>query len=105
MKKVDYICISALHFPGHELVARFSAPDENLSAEWRVILRDGSTYVRQQLVLRVELRGVLVRNIELFDQQVPNAHTEGAVDGSPVAVDSPPAPTRHRSLKHLSKRT
>src|SRR5665213_2497960 len=37
--------VAARHFSGRQLVAKFSAPDKNLSAEWRVILRDGSTYV------------------------------------------------------------
>jgi hypothetical protein len=76
----------ALHFPGQELVARFAAPDGRLSAEWHVILRDGSTYLRQQLVLRAAAQDVLVKNIELFDQPVPNAYTDGRVDGSPVVA-------------------
>ena len=76
----------ARHFPGQQLVARFSAPDKNLTAEWRVILRDGSTYVRQQLVLHAESQDVLVKEIELFDQEVPNAHADGTVDGSPVVA-------------------
>lgn len=76
----------ALHFPGQEVVARLSAPDRHLSAEWHVILRDGSTYVRQQLVLHAESQDVLVKNIELFSQKVPNAFADGRVDGSPVVA-------------------
>lgn len=76
----------ALHFPGHELVARFTAPDQHLAAEWHVILRDGSAYARQQLVLRAESQDVLVKSIGLFNQEVPNAHTLGMVEGSPVVA-------------------
>src|SRR3954469_11301075 len=38
------------HEGGHQLVAKFLAPQKNLSAEWRVILRDDSAYVRQELI-------------------------------------------------------
>ena len=44
--------VAAKRVPGRQIVAEFSAPDKNLSAEWRGILRDGSTYVRQALTLR-----------------------------------------------------
>ncbi len=76
----------ALHFPGRQLVASFSTPDQNLSAQWRVILREGSAYVRQELVLHAGSNDVLIRDIELFEQPVPNAHVDGSVDGSPVVA-------------------
>lgn len=72
------------HDEGRRLVARFSAPDKGLSAEWRVELRDGSAYVREILSLEAVDRDVLVKEIVLFDGQVPGARTEGTVDGSPV---------------------
>jgi hypothetical protein len=75
---------AARHESGKQLVARFSAPEKNLSAEWRVILRDGSTYVREELTLRATGQDVLVKEIVLFDQKVPDAKTIGTVDGSPV---------------------
>ena len=74
----------AQHFPGKELVARFSAPDKHLSAEWRVSLRRGATYLRQQLTLHATGADVLVKEIILFEQKVPDAKTIGTVDGSPV---------------------
>ena len=54
---------AALHESGHQLVAKFLAPEKNLSAEWRVILRDGSTYVREQLSLKAGGQDVLVKEI------------------------------------------
>jgi len=78
--------VASRHFSGRQLVAKFSAPDKNLSAEWRVILRDGSTYVRQELTLRATSQDVLVKEIILFGQQVPGAATDGTVDGSPVVA-------------------
>ncbi|HZI32133.1 MAG TPA: hypothetical protein VFF11_07315, partial [Candidatus Binatia bacterium] len=76
----------AEHFPGRELVAKFSAPKQHLTAEWRVLLRDGSTYIRQKLTLHATNSDVLVKEIVLFEQKVPDAKTVGAVDGSPVVA-------------------
>jgi len=76
--------ILARHFPGRQLVANFTSPDGSLSAKWRVILRDGSTYVRQELTLQATGKDVVVKEIALFEQKVPGAETIGNVDGSPV---------------------
>jgi hypothetical protein len=76
----------ARHEAGRQLVVKFSAPDKNLSAEWRVILRDGSTYVREELTLRATDQNVLVKEVVLFDEKVPGAKTVGTVDGSPVVA-------------------
>jgi hypothetical protein len=78
----------ARHEAGRQLVAKFSAPDKNLSAEWRVILRDGSSYIREELTLRAIGQDVLVKEIVLFDGKVPDAKTAGTVDGSPVVADN-----------------
>ncbi len=77
---------AARHESGKQLVAKFSAPDNKLSAEWRVILRDGSTYVREELALRAGDKDVLVKEITLLDEKVPGAKTDGTVDGSPVVA-------------------
>ena len=77
---------SARHEAGHQLVAKFSLPEKHLSAEWRVILRDGSPYIREELTLRAVGKDVLVKEIVLFDGKVPGAKTDGTVDGSPVVA-------------------
>ncbi len=77
---------AARHEDGQQLSARFLAPEKNLSAEWRVILRDHSTYLRPELTLRAAGRDVLVKEIILFEEKVPGAKTAGAVDGSPVVA-------------------
>ena len=76
----------ALHESGKQFVAKFSAPEKNLSAEWRVLLRDNSTYLRPELTLRASGRDVLVKEIILFDEKIPGAKTAGSVDGSPVVA-------------------
>jgi hypothetical protein len=78
--------VMANHFGGRQLVARFADAKDRLTAEWRVILRDGSTYARQQLTLRAAGSDVLVREITLFNQPVPGAKEIGAVDGSPIVA-------------------
>lgn len=78
--------VVAKHSAGRQLVAEFSAPDKGLAAEWRVVLRDGSSYVRQILTLRVTDKDVLVREIVLFAQKIPGSSTDGSVDGSPVVA-------------------
>jgi hypothetical protein len=99
--------VLARHFPGRQLVAKFSAPDRHLVAEWRVILRsprgvdrrspgasppaltprgEGASYVRQKLALRVIGQDVLIKEIVLFQQTVPGAKTVGTVEGSPVVA-------------------
>jgi hypothetical protein len=77
---------AARHEAGHQLVAKFSAPEKNLSAEWRVILREGSAYVRQELTLHAMGKDVLVKQIILLDEKAPGAKTLGTVDGSPVVA-------------------
>jgi hypothetical protein len=77
---------AALHETGQELVAKFFAPQKKLSAEWHVILRRDSTYVREQLSLKAGDADVLVKEITLLDEKVPGAKTEGTVDGSPVVA-------------------
>ena len=71
---------------GQQLTAKFLLPGKHLSAEWRVILRDGSAYIREELTLRANGENVLVKDIVLFDDKVPLAKTVGTVDGSPVVA-------------------
>ena len=76
----------ARHFGGKQLVATFSAPARHLTAEWRVLLRTGSTYVREELTLHATGQDVLVKEVVLLDQTIPGAKTIGTVDGSPVVA-------------------
>ena len=76
--------VLAQHECGKQLVAKLTAPDRNLSADWRVILRNHSPWLRQKLTLQAAGKDVLIKEIILFDQKVPGAKTMGAVDGSPV---------------------
>ncbi len=78
--------VAARHFAGKQLTAEFAAPKENLTAEWRVILRDGSTYLRRELALSATSKDVLIKKIILLNEKIPGAETVGTVDGSPVVA-------------------
>jgi hypothetical protein len=77
--------VAAERIGGRQLVTRFADAKDHLTAEWRVILREDSTYLRQQLILRAE-SDVLVKEIVLCNQSVPGARVAGTVDGSPVVA-------------------
>jgi hypothetical protein len=76
----------ARHFTGEQIVLEFSDDRDHLTATWKAILREGSTYVREELTLRATDQNLFVKEIVLFDEKVPAAQTVGTVDGSPVVA-------------------
>lgn len=70
--------------PGKAVVAEFEDERSHLHVTWRVILRDGSNYIRQEVVLKAGANDVPVREVRLLDWQSPSAHVIGTVKGSPV---------------------
>ena len=76
----------ARHFAGEQMVLEFSDNRDHLAATWKAILREGSTYVREELTLHATGQNVLVKEIVLFDEKIPGAKTVGTVDGSPVVA-------------------
>ncbi len=57
-----------------------------LHITWRVILRDGSNYVRQEVTVTAKAVDVPVREVRMVDFQVPYARVLGTVKGSPVVA-------------------
>jgi len=76
----------AHHFAGRQMLLEFSDARDHLIANWKASLREGSTYVQQELTLRASGGDVWIKEIVLFDQQVPGAKTVGVMDGSPVVA-------------------
>jgi hypothetical protein len=76
--------VAAQHFAGKQLSMEFSAPQENLTGEYHLILRDGSTYLHQELALSATGKDVFIKKITLLDETIPGAKTAGTVEGSPV---------------------
>jgi hypothetical protein len=61
-------------------------PQGRLTVTWRGVVRDGSTYVRQEVTLRSGAAEVPVRQIVLVDQELPGAAVYGVVQGSPIVA-------------------
>ena len=74
------------HFTGRQLTLVFADEADHLTAIWQAELRDGATYLQQQLTLKADGGDALIKEITLFEQSVPDAKTVGVVDGSPVVA-------------------
>ncbi|HEY9515433.1 MAG TPA: hypothetical protein VIQ74_07080, partial [Gemmatimonadaceae bacterium] len=57
-----------------------------LRVDWRAVLRDGSSYMREELTIRSLGSELPVREIALIDLQLPGAELSGTVKGSPVVA-------------------
>ncbi len=79
-------CRLAEQFGGKQIRVILASPDDNLTVEWRAILRDGSNYVRQQIVLVTRNKPMSVKEIVLLELPAPSTKVMGTVDGSPMVV-------------------
>jgi hypothetical protein len=75
----------AERLPGRELVAYLASADGNLQVEWHAILRHGSHYLREQLVLQAGKISVPLKAVEMLETPDATAQVTGTVDGCPVA--------------------
>lgn len=76
----------ARQFSGKQITVMLASSDNNLKVEWRAILRDGSNYIRQQVVFSTKYKAISIKEIVLFDIDVSQAEVMGTVDGSPVVT-------------------
>jgi hypothetical protein len=76
----------AEHLHGVEFDIPLESADHELRAEWSVILRDGSNYVRERLTLIAVDRDSPLRSVKLIDAELPGAYVSGAVAGSPIVA-------------------
>jgi hypothetical protein len=70
--------------PGVEIDTQLTSPDGALEATWSVILRDGSQYIRQEVVLKAGPHDVDLRRVQMLDATLPGATVVGSVKGSPI---------------------
>ena len=71
---------------GKQVHIVMAAPDDSLTIDWRVELRDGSNYVRQYVSCSPRKADLDIREVILVQLQGQNAKVAGTVDGSPVTV-------------------
>jgi hypothetical protein len=77
---------TAEHFAGKQLSAVLESPDGLVRVDWTATLRDGSNYVRQQIVIRPVKEPADIAKIILVDHWLPKADIVGQVPGSPVVA-------------------
>lgn len=72
--------------PGEEIDTPLRSADGSLRAVWSVILRDGSQYLRQRVVLTAGDHDVALRRVQMIEATVPDAVVMGSVKGSPIVA-------------------
>src|ERR1039458_7099042 len=75
----------AERLPGKELVAELTSADGNLQVTWHAMLRDGSRYLRERVVLKAGKNALPLKAVGMLETPNVTAHATGTVDGSPVA--------------------
>ena len=76
----------AARFGGWQIEVGLSDSANRLRVEWRALLRDGSTYVRQEVKLSAIGKDLLIGNIRLVDLTIPGVRVCGSVKGSPIVA-------------------
>jgi hypothetical protein len=76
-------CRLAERFAGKEILVTLASSNGNLEVLWRVILRDGSNYVRQEIAFTAKNEAIAIKEIVLWELAA-KAEVKGIVDGSPV---------------------
>jgi hypothetical protein len=71
---------------GTSVVTQFADQSQNLHVTWRVILRNGSNYVRQEVAIEARASDVAIREVRLIDWELTGARVVGTVAGSPVVA-------------------
>ncbi|UCC99330.1 MAG: hypothetical protein JSW66_05480 [Phycisphaerales bacterium] len=79
-------CRLAERFAGRQIAVILTCSDENLSVKWSAVLRDGSSYVRQEITFEAKNEPIAVKEIVLWELPAAGARVMGTVDGSPVAA-------------------
>jgi len=78
----------AKRFPGKQVVAELVTKDGSLSVQWTASLRDGSNYIRQEIVLTPTRGSIDIAKLVMVDHELPAARVEGSVNGSPIVAGS-----------------
>jgi hypothetical protein len=69
---------------GRAITASFEDAQSRIRIEWRAVLRDGSHYIRQELIADAVQEKVWITKIILLDLDVPGSEVMGSVKGSPA---------------------
>ena len=78
----------AAKFAGWQIEMGLSDSTRQLQVTWRAVLRDGATYVRQELTLHATGKNLPISNVRLVDITLPGARVCGSVKGSPIVAEN-----------------
>ncbi len=79
-------CRLAERFAGKQIALTLTSPDESLKVEWHGILRDGSNYVRQEIIFTAKNDVIKIKEIVLWELATEHSRVMGTVDGSPAVA-------------------
>jgi hypothetical protein len=71
----------AERLPGRELAADLTSADGNLQVRWHVILRDGSRYLREEVVFTAGKNPLPLKGVGMLETPNATARATGTVDG------------------------
>ena len=71
---------------GRRVTVTLRDPESRIEVVWRAVLRDGSSYVRQELSVRSLSGDVALRDITVFDFNAHRGWVSGTVRGTPIVV-------------------
>ncbi len=77
---------AADHSPGRQVRIELKDPSAKLRITWTAILREGASYIRQEVTIRALQQPFALTQIGLIDTVVPGATVAGDVKGSPVTA-------------------
>ena len=78
----------AARFAGWQIEMGLSDYTRQLQVTWRAVLRDGATYVRQEITLHATGKSLPISNVRLVDINIPGARVCGTVKGSPIVAEN-----------------
>jgi hypothetical protein len=78
----------AARFAGWQIEMGLADSTRQLQVTWRAVLRDGATYVRQELTLRATGKSLRISKVRLIDLTLTGAHVCGSVKGSPIVAEN-----------------
>ncbi len=77
---------AAERVPGQEIDASFESSDHAMLIAWSLILRDGTSYLRQVVTISAQGRNLQISRVQLIDLSIRGAHVVGSVEGSPIVA-------------------
>ncbi|GLH74940.1 enterotoxin [Geothrix limicola] len=72
--------------PGQQVSAVLMSTDDSLRVEWKATLRDGSNYIRQEILIQPLKGDADLARLVMVDHWLRGADVTGQVNGSPVVA-------------------